>query len=240
LLDAFDQVSVINLENRPDRRRDFTDQLSQIGFAFGSRVGFFPAVGPTTAAGFRSAGVHGCFMSHLGVLRKARSDGASSILILEDDVNFARTFLEFAPRLRASLNGMQWALFYGGYSIVSAGGLNRTTRVGPGLRSAPTDVSILLGHFVAFRGSAIAETIEYLEKMLTRAPGHPEGGPMDVDGAYNWYRKSHPSAVTLLADPQLGYQRASPSSIAKSRWFDRVPVLSRIASMARVVKNRLN
>lgn len=41
---------------------------------------------------------------------------------------------------------------------------------------------------------------------------------MHVDGAYSWFRKDHPFLRTLLADPELGYQRPSRSDIFTGHW----------------------
>jgi glycosyl transferase, family 25 len=73
--------------------------------------------------------------------------------------------------------------------------------------------------------------------MTNRPAGHVDGGPMDVDGAYNWFRRSAFQPKTLLADPQLGFQRGSPSDITDRKWYDRVPPLARLARLARSMRD---
>lgn len=68
-------------------------------------------------------------------------------------------------------------------------------------------------HFVTFQGEAIPAAVHYLEQILARPAGDPEGGPMHVDGAYNWFRRANPQFKTVLAVPELGFQRASRTDI---------------------------
>ena len=62
---------------------------------------------------------------------------------------------------------------------------------------------------------------------------------MHVDGAYNWFRRANPQFKTLLAIPELGFQRASRTDIHELRWYDRVPLFREGMASLRQVKNAL-
>jgi glycosyl transferase, family 25 len=234
-LAAFDKIFVINLKDRADRRTEMNEQLVQIGLSLSHPgIRLFEAVRPTSLEGFPTLGTRGCFMSHLGILREAAALGHRSILILEDDVNFSRDFRSAAPRVLDELSQKNWSLFYGGFSFMSG----KTYSGSEVLFRAVPDEAILTSHFLAFRGKAIGEAAHYLEAILGRPTGSPEGGPMHVDGAYNWFRNAHPHHETWLAGSQLGYQRSSRTDIHDLRWFDNLPGVNRVVAGLRKLTNR--
>jgi hypothetical protein len=59
---------------------------------------------------------------------------------------------------------------------------------------------------------------------------------MHVDGAYTWFRASHPEMRTWIAVPELGHQRQSRTDIHPLRWYDRWPVVRELAQWARRVR----
>src|SRR5829696_6763409 len=92
-LDVFQKIYVINLAARTDRRREMQEQFGRIGMRLDDpKVELFEAIRPDDADGFPSVGSRGCFLSHLGVLKRASASRLESILILEDDLNFADDF----------------------------------------------------------------------------------------------------------------------------------------------------
>jgi glycosyl transferase, family 25 len=190
------------LPHRRERRREMAGQLKKIGLCFDSPgIRLFEAVRPATPDGLPSIGTRGCFLSHLSVLRNACEQGFERILILEDDVNFAEDFVLRMGEVKAALENADWSIFYGGYAIKV---LLQTGGDGAVVSAEPV-VSIQNAHFIAFRGRAICEptAVSFLETLLSRPPGDPKGGPMHVDGAYNWFRNEYPSRVTLLSLSQL-------------------------------------
>lgn len=220
MLDPFDSVYVVNLPSRTDRREQMEEQLRRVGLSFdSSNVHLFPAVRPSDPGGFESIGARGCFMSHLSILKAA--SGARNVLILEDDLNFA-------PSLRDIRLPSDWNIFYGGalHTLQTAGELT----------VVPSNHDIQCSHFVAFNGPMIPRMIDFLEALLRRAPGDPEGGPMHVDGAYNTFRARTPDAITLMAIPELGYQRPSRSDVAPLKWFDKIPALRGAVKAVRALK----
>jgi hypothetical protein len=90
---------------------------------------------------------------------------------------------------------------------------------------------------VTFQGEAIAAAVRYLEAILARPAGDPDGGPMHVDGAYNWFRRANPQFKTVLAIPELGFQRASRTDIHDLRWYDKTPLIRNAVAGLRWLKN---
>ena len=223
MLTPFDAIYVINLPSRTDRRDQMNAQLKSVGLSYDSpQVHLFPAVRPLDGGGFESIGARGCFMSHLEILRAA--NGKNNVLILEDDLDFATVFREI--RLPES-----WGIFYGGAGH-SLQPTNDLTEV------APTQ-ELKCSYFVAFNGMVIPRVVEFLELLLTRQPGDPQGGPMHVDGAYNVFRTGNPDVITLIATPELGFQRSSRSDIAPLKWFDKIEWLQSVVGTARSLKKIL-
>lgn len=60
----------------------------------------------------------------------------------------------------------------------------------------------------------IEAMVGYLEAMLKRPNGSPEGGPMHVDGAYSWFRRAHPGVAAYVCTPSVAQQRYSRSDIS--------------------------
>lgn len=231
----FGQVHVINLRSRADRRAEMLAQLGRIGLDFDShQLGLFEASKPLDAAGFPSVGVRGCFMSHLAVLRHALRAGASSVLILEDDLNFCEDFRSKFNAVAGTLESHDWGMFYGVYVLEDPliGSGAALTRVDP-------QRPIMTTAFVAVNGQHIAALVDYLEAMLERPPGDAQGGPMHIDGAYGWFRQSHPEVSTWLATPPLGFQRSSRTDVHPLRWYDRGVGSAWLAALLRRWRNRM-
>lgn len=220
----FESIRVINLAHRTDRRAEMGEQLARVGLALDSpNVSLFAAVRPQDAGGFESIGAHGCFMSHLGILREAA--GSRNVLIFEDDLDFADEIADALSPVLGSLPST-WGVFYGGCVTDAMPGSGPTTEVA-------AQTPIRTSHFVAFNGSVIGALVEYLERILGRPPGHPDGGPMHVDGAYSRFRADNPRVRTFVAIPELGHQRASRTDIHALRWFDRTPFVRNVVQRIR-------
>lgn len=235
-LDYFDRIFIINLPSRADRRTEIAAQLGAIGLDLtASNIELFPAVRPDSADGFPSIGARGCFMSHLGVLRSAQALGLQRVAIFEDDLDFAADFSTRIAPVIEQLKGADWSVFYGGYHLERA----PTGATRDGLVESLPDELIGTTHFVTFQGEAIAAAVSYLEQILQRPAGDPEGGPMHVDGAYNWFRRANPQFKTVLAAPELGFQRASRTDIHDLRWYDTTPLVRECVAGLRLAKNAL-
>lgn len=91
----------------------------------------------------------------------------------------------------------------------------------------------MLAHFYGVNGRVLDRLVAFLELVMSRPPGHPDGGPMHVDGAFSTFRQQNPDVLTLAASPSLGWQRSSRSDIASNRWYDRTPVSRELVGLAR-------
>ena len=187
---------------------------------------FLMGVRPDSADGFPSIGARGSFLSHLQVLKAAQHSVADHVVILEDDLNFSDGFSSAWEKSISFLKPKEWSIFLAGHSLR-----------GPREYSVPPSTGFIGAHFIVIKIEAVPKIIDGLEKILFRPPGHPEGGPMFIDGAYSTLRMQDHSLITYASFPALGYQRASRSDIAQRRWFDNFAMLRRLIELARRIKN---
>ncbi|MBK6005170.1 glycosyltransferase family 25 protein [Ramlibacter ginsenosidimutans] len=230
----FERIYVINLESRPDRRKEIDEQLRRVGLGlYQPPVELFRAVRPDGAGAFETIGARGCFLSHLGVIQDAIQNRLESFLILEDDVDFSDDFEQRSNALAEALRSVPWSLFYGGYR------LDRKV-VGSGCLRLNPDQGVETSHFVGLKGSKVARALlVYMQAQLGRPAGDPLGGPMHVDGTYSWFRRDNPELVTLLSVPEISHQRSSHSDIYERSGLDGFLHTTRLFRAARKLRNRL-
>jgi glycosyl transferase, family 25 len=229
LLDTFARIWIINLPERTDRRREMIGELARLGITIdGEKVAFYPAQRFSDAAGFRNIGARGCFDSHLTIL-EAAADLDGPLLILEDDADFASGIESRLPTALNALHQTDWAIFYG-FGDPPAGS-NATG----GLFEQAADIGIGTTHCIGFTPDSVRRAIPYLRAMLDRPPGSPDGGPMDVDGAYCWFRRAYPQLRTFCTYPAIANQRPSRTDITPSL-LDRMPIARQAMSLLRMVK----
>jgi glycosyl transferase family 25 len=89
IITNFDRIRVINLRERSDRRMAMVREFQALGASNHPKLAFHEAVRTSTAGPWRSIGEHGCFLSHLAVIREA-AEANESVLVLEDDCDFTR------------------------------------------------------------------------------------------------------------------------------------------------------
>lgn len=204
----FDEIRVINLANRKDRRASMLRELDRIGLGNDRRVAFFNAISFADAGAFSSRGARGVFHSQLAILEEAAQRG-HSVLILEDDVDFVDGARDYTlPR--------HWAIFYGGYYAKNPNDLQASDIVG--------------AHMMGFSAEIVPKVASYL-RSINCIGIHPP-----IDGAYVWFRRANPDVVTLFAKRPLGNQRPSRSDIAELHFYDRLPGFMQSAAAARLVK----
>ena len=82
-MNKIDKIYYINLDSRLDRLEQFTQQINTYfsGGILEARVERFPAIQ-------HSHGLLGCSMSHLEVIKKAKTAGSRYTLVFEDDFEF--------------------------------------------------------------------------------------------------------------------------------------------------------
>jgi len=232
-MDYFARCQIINLPYRKDRAAMMAKELEQADMPIdGKQVMLFPGIRPTAAEPFPSIGAHGCFMSHLGVLRQAHADGLANVLVMEDDLALPTNFTEVAEVLVAQLADTNWDFVYFGHILeLDSNDGNPRLQAYQG--------KIMTAYFFAVNGKVLGRLLAFLDELLLRTPGHPDGSPMHVDGAYSTFRLQNPDVVTLVANPCLGWQRSSRSDIYPNQWFDRWPITRELAGLARHIKTLL-
>jgi hypothetical protein len=232
LSDYLGLTRVINLPERTDRLREVTQQLQTLCMPFQpGKVELYRATRPTELAGFNSLGEHGCFRSHLEILRDACDRGVRSVLVMEDDCEVLPRNLERIAEVAAALEARSWGFAYLGHIVPNL------TETPAGL--IPYEGPLQTTHLYAVHASVLGAVVEYLEGCLRRPPGDPVGGPMPVDGAFTMFRAAHPEVITLIAQPSLARQRSSRSSITY-RSFEVIPGIQQAMSLARLLKRRLS
>lgn len=232
-VDYFDKIYIINLPHRADRREEIDVQLKKVGLAINhSKVTLFNAIKPDEAGEFPSMGAKGCFLSHLGVLKDAQLKQFKQILIFEDDLDLNKNFIEQSEKVLLSLTKNDWDIFYGDYRLFEAivSDNNSTKMISAEFRLDTTN-------FLGIKNGVISSLVDYLEQMLARPSGHLLGGPMHVDGAYNWFRRDFPAYITIIATPKLGFQRSSDSDIADLSWKNKLPYIKFIKKLIKKIKN---
>lgn len=207
----FDQISIINLRARADRRREMLGELGRLGLKDDPRVAFFDAVAPADQGKWRTIGEHGCFCSHLAVLKSAAAAG-HSLLLLEDDCDFTDAAL-------SSDWGAGSNIFYGGFTASDYSRLETSDLQG--------------AHCVGFSHKVLAPLVAYLEQQAASS------SPAPVDGAYVDFRRANPQFLTAFAQPQIAVQRQSSSDISPGR-FDRNPLTKYAVGLVRKLNRGRN
>jgi hypothetical protein len=228
LSDCFTRTFAINLPERTDRRKALFSELILHKIPITQRLVVFPGVRPAAPEGFLNRGIRGCFLSHLNILRRAMAERLESVLILEDDVMFSPLFPTRIDAVERELRERPWGFVYLGHVL-------DVTPSPDGRALVPWKDAILTTHCYGLHRSAIPAVVEFLESALKRPPGHPDGGPMSIDGAMSFFRSRHPEILTLVAAPSLASQRPSRSDLTP-RWFDRIPGLRGTADWLRVLR----
>ena len=223
LFEGFQSIRILNLPHRLDRRREILAELAKFGLAGDDRISFFAGSTPSEAGPFASSGEHGCYLSHLALLKEAGAHG-QSVLVLEDDC-------DFRPEAAEYVLPDEWDIFYGGYTAEDPDDLENSNIMG--------------AHCMGYSPRAARGLASYLEGLLK--PGfepdplavergdYAPGANPPFDGAIVWFRRANPEMKAVFA--QIAVQRSSRSDIAGGNVLDRtLPVA---AAVARSTKNWL-
>ena len=220
IVDYFDSIRIINLKRRADRRDEVLNEFKRMGIPFVKpKVNFFEAIAPVESAGFPSAGARGCYLSHLAVIKEAIERRDQHILVIEDDLNFSKNLSLHCTSALKNLDVIDWDIAYLGHSLEDKKEKIAWVKISP-------DTELLCAHFLAINGKVLPRLSEFLEAILTREPGDPQGGPMHYDGALSTFRKTHKDINTYCFSKNLGYQRPSKTDLHALSWFDRIPLFS--------------
>jgi hypothetical protein len=229
LFEYFDQVSVINLPDRLDRRRQIEAEFRRLGaYPAADRVCFFPAIRPEQRGGWPSAGARGNFLSHYNILRSAHERKLRSVLIMEDDCSFTSTMHRMQGQVAQALSATDWDIVYLGHVEVVQG-------------DKPFELvewprPLLTSHMYAVNRPCMDRLVNFLEVVTHRPAGHPDGGPQCYDGALCTFRAQNPDVKTLISVPSLACQRSSRSDISPGL-LDTFPATRAVVGIARRLKN---
>lgn len=234
-IDFFNRIYVLNLPERTDRLKYIKQEMTRIDMPFESdKVRLFPAIKPKNKEPFVKLGSKGCFLSTLKILKESREENLKNLLILQDDAQFLPTFQDHEASLVSQLREKDWDIVQFGYFPLPDNGASETftnlvsEKVGALI---PFSGQIIGAHCFAVNGKSLDKYIEFLEGLLSRPPGHPDGGPMPIDGSFN--RFSLRSDVTrLIVIPSLVTQKSSRSDVSLS-WYDNIRLLRPLLSMVR-------
>lgn len=236
LIDYFERLYIIHLPERTDRYHALSRELAAIGVDItGPTVYLPPPPRPQEANGFHSIGVYSNFIRHLGILKECQKDGVERVWILEDDAIFRRQLRreDEQEKIIKRLEQDDWDLCYIGHAI------EREI-----LRSYPTGLvpykdRFHYAHCYCVHARVLPQLVDYFEETLLNPPGHPRGGRLFIDGAYNLFRHFHPEVVCLVSNPNLSSQKGSPSSLATSNWYDRTAAAKPLVAAGRMIRDEL-
>lgn len=234
LIEYFDRVCIIHLPERVDRMRDLERELGLLGVdPRGPKVRVPYAPRPDETGGYTSKGVYGSFLSHYNILKEAMDDGLDTIWVLEDDAIFGRRMIRQQGRIVDHLRRTPWDLCFFGHSLTGEelGGMER----GLVHHTSP----FIWAHCYAAHARVLPRLVGYLEETMASPPGHPRGGKVYIDGAFNLFRRLHPDVVSLVANPVMSLQRGSPSSLVDGRWYDRHRLAQPLVSLARSARDEI-
>lgn len=232
LLRQFDLVRIISLRERSDRRRETLAEFAAAGVDTARYpIEFYLADRPSSQGTFPTLGARGSFCSHRETVRQAIDAGAHSVLVFEDDVFLRRIEPRAIDALVAAMSSTPWDIIYFGYLQPE-----RFPVAGP---LTPWEGPTIGGHFYGLRGQYMRDMVTFMDACERRPPGHPDGGPMFRDGAYNFYAAHHPELRRFLSWPNLAGQRSSRTDLHSNAIFDRSRLLRPLAGALRAVRNHL-
>jgi len=232
IIDYFDRTAVINLPDRADRRADTREEFKRAGWPIETeKADFYTAIRPESADGFPRAGVKGCFLSHMNAIKKARHDNLANILIMEDDIAFISDINRIADEALQELEQTDWGFLYFGHE--------HTSDISSGKRLEKITDPLLLKYFYAVNGNIFDRFIDFLEQLLERPPGHPDGGPMYYDGALSTFRMQNRDINTFVVVPSLGWQKSSRTDVHSLSLWDEGIVLANLVTGFRKLKNAI-
>ena len=212
IIDYFDRTAIINLTERADRRAATREEFKRAGWQIeNQKADFFTASRPEIAAGFPSAGVRGCLLSHMNVIKNAKHDNLSNILIMEDDIAFIADINKIADEALQELDQTDWGFLYLGHEHASELSTKK--------RLEEITQPLLLKHFYAVNGHIFERFLHFLEQVLERPPGHPDGGPMYYDGALTTFRMQNRDINTFVVVPSLGVSKKFSFGLAPNLYF---------------------
>jgi len=228
MFSAFDSIRIVSLPDRLDRRAEISKEMTRASLTVDEGpVRMFDAIRPGEVAGFPSIGARGCYLSHLQVLREALDAGTKHVMVFEDDAMFTRE-IDHTDALLELCESDDWDFLYPGHVMLPA-------IPGP-LHWILKDDWLMCTHAYAVNHRVLRRLVSYLEDALARPVGHPAGGPMHLDAAYNYFMRDHPEVLTYRSSRSVVIQRSSESDVAPPKAVHRL-IPKAALQIARKAKN---
>jgi len=206
LFKAYDEVRVVSLPRRIDRRHALDRELAR----FNAYPVYYHAVECAGAGPFIKPGSHGAFLSHLALLRWA-GRRKRSILILQDDCTFT-------PGATLQSKPAAYDIWYGGWESMDVGPVERARLIG--------------AHCIGFSAKVASDAAAYLQERYDAwRPGDAPLPP--IDGLLVEFRWSR--ADLRVGFDLISIQRSSRSDVSPGR-FDRHLVASALIGPLRKAK----
>lgn len=233
LYDWFDHVYIVNLPDRADRRAETCAEFGRTGVTIpNDDITFFAATRPKDKGEFPSLGSLGNMISQTRVLAEALERGYDRVLICEDDLHLLDVSDADVAAVLSDLQSQPWNIALLGYLEPEEPPLGHTGLI-------EWQSGTLGVQFWAIQGRATIQAMhDYLVAVRNRPSGHPDGGSMFFDGAFNMVRTKVPDIHFRLATPNLAGQRSSRTDIHALRFYDRIEPFKSIASAGRRLMNR--
>ncbi|MGR3712476.1 MAG: hypothetical protein ACU0A6_05090 [Shimia sp.] len=232
LFDWFDHVYIVNLLDRDDRRAETTAEFARTGVAIpNDHITFFAATRPTDKGEFPSLGSLGNMISQTRVLADALDRDLDRVLICEDDLHLLDVTDDALAAVIADLDNQQWTIALLGY-------LEPETPPTDHIGLIPWSEGTLGVQFWAIQGRETIQAYhDYLVAVRSRPSGHPDGGSMFFDAAFNMVRTKVDGVTFRLATPNLAGQRSSRTDIHALRFYDRIEPFKTLAGLLRRTLN---
>lgn len=205
VLGIFDKAYCINLDRRPDRLSEVTKELNRVNIPFER---FSATDGQTLPGGYNKTykGEIGGTISHLNVLKKAKEENLSNVLILEDDVEFISNFNDiFQQRMKFVPDNWEM-LFFGGNHV---GGLSI---INPFVAKMNKSYAI---HAYAVKNIVFDIIIDHLERSVDRVLGTSEMLKPSVAADY-YLAMLHSGTNSYCFKPPLAHQKPGFSDLQQT------------------------
>jgi hypothetical protein len=177
-------VVYISLEKRPQRRAAIETQCAQMGLV--------PV--PFLAVDCTPKGYIGCTISHLSVLRHARAQGWSHVLVLEDDFRF----LVDSETLRRTLGNL-FSVPFDVFMLSYVGQRHKEPSFEGGSRALNVQTSAGYVVHSRFYNTLIANFEEGL-RLLLKTDEHKEHA-LDI-----WWKRLQDKSEWFVSEPRIGKQ----------------------------------
>ena len=196
--DLIDKIVYINLDKRTDRKQEILAEFTRMQIPEEKIIRF--------SAIENKEGAIGCTLSHIDVIRMAKENNWSNILVLEDDFNFINDtkFIDYIFKLFFNLYKDDWDVL-----CLSRGFYQNFSETNNKFFSKVNDVSTTSGYMVNnhFYDKLLANFIEGCNKLKEQPKNHPL---YCIDRYWTNLLKD---SRWYIFTPSIGYQRTGYSSI---------------------------